>query len=228
MAAYETAAQYVLSRRPIVIFPDRGNEAQREWIVFWEEDPQSQQKTPMTWNNELTTEEDRLTAIREDVLLKRADAKGAIELFTRKKAHWENELKKAEARYTATCEYFIYVYTKNIEYFQRLSDEQPALEALPGQDAAAVSPLSICDVMNDLLSHGKIIKKDKIVVGNRIIDPEYWIKTTVEDVLNYLKEKYPKLDAEDFMRKNLKGKNGGNIGNSFRVKKSINNPLKNR
>jgi hypothetical protein len=138
MTVYETVAQHVLSRRPIVIFHDRGNEAQREWIVFWEEDPQSQQKTPMTWNNELTTEEDRLIAIREDVLLKRADAKGAIELFTRKKVHWENELKKAEARYTATCEYFIYVYTKNIEYFQKLSDEQPA-PAMPSRRVSAAA-----------------------------------------------------------------------------------------
>jgi phytoene dehydrogenase-like protein len=74
-------------------------------------------------------------AIREDVMLKKADAKGAIILFTRKKAHWEEKAKEAEARFTDTCRYFIHVYTKNIEYFQNLSSLQeqraePAPEAV--------------------------------------------------------------------------------------------------
>jgi hypothetical protein len=82
------------------------------------------------------------------------------------------------------------------------------------------------EMMQDLIDNGKIIKKkEKFVSDNRIIDAEYWIKTTVDDVYNYLLKKYPwrkNSEIEEFMRKKLKGKRGGSIGASFRVKKSVN------
>jgi hypothetical protein len=50
------------------------------------------------------------------------------------------------------------------------------------------------EMMKDLIDNGKIIKKkEKFVSDNRIIDAEYWIKTTVDDVYNYLLKKYPRL-----------------------------------
>jgi hypothetical protein len=79
------------------------------------------------------------------------------------------------------------------------------------------------EIMDALITNQKITKKkEKLVSGNRIIDAEYWIKTTFDDVFCYLQKKYPSLEVEEFMRRNLKGKRGGSLGNSFRVKRALN------
>jgi hypothetical protein len=114
---------------------------------------------------------------------------------------------------------------EDIRYRQKELAETPP-EPAPDKAENADNQMGILDIseiMNDLIANQKITKKrEKLISGNRVIDAEYWIKTNVDDVLCYLQKKYPRLDAEEFMRKHLKGKRGGHIGNSFRVKKSIN------
>jgi hypothetical protein len=109
------------------------------------------------------------------------------------------------------------------------SEQLPELSIAPDKAANTDSQAEnlILDteaIINDLLSVSeKITVKPARVVRDRVIDKEYWIKTNVDDVFSYLQDKYPKVKTEEFMRKHFKGKRGGNLGNSFRVKKSINN-----
>jgi hypothetical protein len=163
VTAIESALQSALLRRPLVISPYQEHTTQWEWIEWWEEDNKNL-KTPIAWNDEFQAEEDRLMAIREDVILKKADAKGAIILFARKKAHWEEKVKKAEARFADTCHYFIHVYTKNIDYFQNLSSlmEQRSPEPAPDMQMSKL-PLEGID---DLISQGWIAADGRRVIGD--------------------------------------------------------------
>jgi hypothetical protein len=82
------------------------------------------------------------------------------------------------------------------------------------------------DMAIDLLIDYSYIKKiEKRKIKDKIIPEEYWIITSVKDVMGFLEEKKraDKIhigDIKTFMKTKLKGKKGGSIANSFKTEKS--------
>jgi hypothetical protein len=80
---------------------------------------------------------------------------------------------------------------------------------------------NVQNVITALMQAGEIIERPERKIKERTFPREYWIKTSVQNVENYLTT-HKELQVENprqFMINYLKGKKGGNIANSFKTEK---------
>jgi hypothetical protein len=113
------------------------------------------------------------------------------------------------------------VYRENRKMSQLFEDalRESALQEMN----ANISPDSIISEVIDLLVKAqKVVSHGTKKIRDKILPVEYWIKTSVKDVEDFLSKKQVsgEIDITDipgFMKTYLKGKKGGHISNSYKT-----------